>query len=183
METLTLNLSSPLIRHSPYLCSRFMSWFSSTSVARVPMQAIAFGTLPVMSRAQDFPISGTDGALVGFITGKSKVTELAHSVWGSLVQKGDTVVDATCGNGHDMLALLKMVANGSGRGCVYGMDIQRSAIENTSLLLKESVDEDEREMVKLFLVCHSKMETVIPKDTPVSCLFVWFIKRREHQTL
>ncbi|KAH7673811.1 S-adenosyl-L-methionine-dependent methyltransferase protein [Dioscorea alata] len=167
METLTLNLSSPLIRHSPYLCSRFMSWFSSTSVARVPMQAIAFGTLPVMSRAQDFPISGTDGALVGFITGKSKVTELAHSVWGSLVQKGDTVVDATCGNGHDMLALLKMVANGSGRGCVYGMDIQRSAIENTSLLLKESVDEDEREMVKLFLVCHSKMETVIPKDTPV----------------
>lgn len=65
------------------------------------------------------------------------------SVWRSLVQKGDTVVDATCGNGHDTLALLKMVANGSGRGCVYGMDIQQSAIENTSLLLKESVNEDE----------------------------------------
>lgn len=60
METLTLNLSSPLIRHSPHLRSRFMSWFSSTSVARAPMPAIAFGTWPVMSRAQDFPISGNE---------------------------------------------------------------------------------------------------------------------------
>ncbi|KAM0937271.1 putative rRNA methylase, S-adenosyl-L-methionine-dependent methyltransferase [Dioscorea sansibarensis] len=169
METLalTLNLFSPPISHSRHLRSRFMSWFSSTSAGRAPVPAIAFGTSPVMSRAQDFPTSGMDEALVGFITGKSKVTELAHSVWRSIVRKGDTVVDATCGNGHDTLALLKMVANGSGRGCVYGMDIQQSALENTSFLLKESVNEDERELVKLFPVCHSKMETVIPKDTPI----------------
>lgn len=61
-------------------------------------------------------------------------------VWKHVVQKGDTVVDATCGNGYDTLAMLKMVADGSGRGCVYGMDIQKDALENTSSLLNESVN-------------------------------------------
>ena len=53
------------------------------------------------------------------------------------------MVDATCGNGHDTLALLKMVADQSGRGCVYGMDIQTSALENTLSLLEKSVDSNE----------------------------------------
>lgn len=56
------------------------------------------------------------------------------------MQKGDTVVDATCGNGYDTLALLKMVADESGQGCVYGMDIQDSAIESTSSMLENSVN-------------------------------------------
>lgn len=64
-------------------------------------------------------------------------------VWKHVVQKGDTVVDATCGNGYDTLAMLKMVADGSGRGCVYGMDIQKDALENTSSLLNESVNPNE----------------------------------------
>lgn len=64
-------------------------------------------------------------------------------VWKNVIQRGDTVVDATCGNGYDTLALLKMVADESGKGCVYGMDIQRSALESTSSLLEESVDQNE----------------------------------------
>jgi ubiquinone/menaquinone biosynthesis C-methylase UbiE len=62
--------------------------------------------------------------------------------WRNIVQKGDTVVDATCGNGNDTLALLKMVADETGRGRVYGMDIQDSAIENTSSFLKMAVDDE-----------------------------------------
>lgn len=53
------------------------------------------------------------------------------------------MVDATCGNGHDTLALLKMVADESGRGCIYGMDIQNSALENTSSSLEKSVDRNQ----------------------------------------
>lgn len=86
-------------------------------------------------------------------------------VWKHVVQKGDTVVDATCGNGYDTLAMLKMVADGSGRGCVYGMDIQKDALENTSSLLNESVNPIEKELVKLFTICHSRMEEVVPKST------------------
>ncbi|KAJ1263598.1 hypothetical protein BS78_09G198100 [Paspalum vaginatum] len=109
---------------------------------------------------------GVEEAVVGFVTGKKKATEVAHAVWRSIVRKGDVVVDATCGNGNDTLALLKMVADERGQGRVYGMDIQDSAIESTSSFLKMAVDNDQQELVKLFPVCHSRMEEIVPKDTP-----------------
>lgn len=105
--------------------------------------------------------------MAGFVTGKRKATEVAHAVWRSIVLKGDTVVDATCGNGNDTFALLKMVADESGRGRVYGMDIQDSAIDSTSSFLKMAVDSQEMELVKLFPICHSRMEEIVPKDSPV----------------
>lgn len=37
-------------------------------------------------------------------------------------------VDATCGNGHDTLFLAEML---EGKGCIYALDIQEQAIENT----------------------------------------------------
>lgn len=45
---------------------------------------------------------------------------------------GDTVVDATCGNGHDTLAMAKM-----GAGKIYAFDVQETAISNTGSLLKK----------------------------------------------
>ncbi|GJM89025.1 hypothetical protein PR202_ga05621 [Eleusine coracana subsp. coracana] len=114
------------------------------------------------------PTFGVEDAVVGFVTGKRKATEVAHAVWRSIIRKGDTVVDATCGNGNDTLALLKMVADERGQGRVYGIDIQDSAIESTSCFLNMAVDDDrERELVKLFPVCHSRMEDIVPKDSPV----------------
>lgn len=52
-------------------------------------------------------------------------------------------MDATCGNGYDTLAMLKMVADETGKGCVYGLDVQSRALESTSFLLEESADPDE----------------------------------------
>ncbi|GLT91536.1 hypothetical protein SLE2022_094190 [Rubroshorea leprosula] len=92
---------------------------------------------------------------------------LTCRVWKHVVQKGDTVIDATCGNGYDTLEMLKLVADDSGRGCVYGMDIQTEALENTSSLLDGTVNQKERELVKLFTICHSRMEEVIPANTYV----------------
>lgn len=102
-----------------------------------------------------------------FITGRRKATEVAQAVWRSVVRKGDTVVDATCGNGNDTFALLKMVADERGQGRVYGMDIQDSAIQSTSSFLKMAVDSHEMELVKLFSICHSRMEEIVPQDSPV----------------
>ncbi|RRT83975.1 hypothetical protein B296_00005682, partial [Ensete ventricosum] len=91
-------------------------------------------------------------------------------VWKNIIQKGDTVIDATCGNGYDTLALLTMVADESGRGCVYGMDIQQEALENTAALLEISVKENKRKLVKLLKLCHSKMEDIVQNDNSVSNL-------------
>ncbi|XP_068657597.1 tRNA (mnm(5)s(2)U34)-methyltransferase, chloroplastic [Aristolochia californica] len=110
---------------------------------------------------------GLEDGFMGYVTGKRRVTELAHEMWKNIVRKGDTVVDATCGNGHDTLALLKMVSDKSGSGFVYGLDIQSSAIENSSSLLDTSADPDERKLVRLFSICHSRMEEVIPNSTSV----------------
>lgn len=51
--------------------------------------------------------------------------DLAHAYWKQLVRPGDTVVDATCGNGHDSLVLAQLSER------LYAMDIQPSAIAAT----------------------------------------------------
>ncbi|WOL13987.1 hypothetical protein Cni_G22767 [Canna indica] len=119
------------------------------------------------SEAKEFPVAGMEEAFMGFITGKKKATEVAHSVWKNIIQNGDSVIDATCGNGYDTQALLTMVANESGRGYVYGIDIQQEALDNTSYLLETSVEESKRKQVKLFKLCHSKMEDIVQKDMPI----------------
>ncbi|XP_045802747.1 putative rRNA methylase YtqB [Trifolium pratense] len=68
-------------------------------------------------------------------------------VWKHVVQKGDTVIDATCGNGFDTLALLNLVADDdSHNGYVYALDIQKDALDKTSLLLEESLNSNESEL-------------------------------------
>lgn len=71
-------------------------------------------------------------------------------VWKNVLRKGDCAIDATCGNGHDTLALLRMVADDSGSGFIYGFDIQSSALENTRSLLEASVDPDQVLSLSLF---------------------------------
>ncbi|KAK4594887.1 hypothetical protein RGQ29_018569 [Quercus rubra] len=111
----------------------------------------------------DSPLSGMEEVLGSYVFGKKKATEVAHLVWKHVVQKGDTVIDATCGNGYDTLAMVKMVADESARGCVYAMDIQNDALENASTLLEESLNPNEKELVKLLPMCHSKMDKVVPE--------------------
>ncbi|KAL5746602.1 hypothetical protein ACOSP7_027748 [Xanthoceras sorbifolium] len=110
---------------------------------------------------------GLESDLVGYVFGKKKATEVAHLVWKHVVRKGDIVVDATCGNGYDTLAMLKLVADESGTGRVYGLDVQGEALDNTSSLLDETVNRAEKQLVKLFNICHSKIEELVPKDTSV----------------
>ena len=61
------------------------------------------------------------------------------------------MVDATCGNGHDTLVLLKFIADDSGKGCVYAMDIQDSALKSTCSLLDRSVGPSEVLVLQFFL--------------------------------
>lgn len=62
------------------------------------------------------------------------VIQYAHHLLEESVFEGETVIDATCGNGNDTLFLSKLVGD---NGNVIGFDIQEGAIDKTSDLLKE----------------------------------------------
>ncbi|XP_068320790.1 tRNA (mnm(5)s(2)U34)-methyltransferase, chloroplastic isoform X2 [Pyrus communis] len=111
--------------------------------------------------------AASDSVSVSFPKDSPLFVSFLNRVWKHVVQKGDTVIDATCGNGHDTLAMLKMVADESGKGSVYGLDIQEAALQKTSSLLEDSVTPNEKGLVKLFSKCHSKMHEVLPRNTSV----------------
>lgn len=56
------------------------------------------------------------------------ILNFTHYLLEESVAKGDTVIDATCGNGHDTLFLTKLVGE---NGHVFGFDIQDQAVTNT----------------------------------------------------
>ena len=60
---------------------------------------------------------------------------LAAEVLKNAVTPGDTVIDATMGNGHDTLTLCELVGE---NGRVIAFDIQPQAVENTRARLEEA---------------------------------------------
>lgn len=58
----------------------------------------------------------------------------SHTIIQQIIQPGDTVIDATVGNGNDTVFLAELVG---ATGKVYGFDIQSQAIENTKKKLEE----------------------------------------------
>ena len=60
---------------------------------------------------------------------------IAHDVLHQVVREGDTVIDATLGNGHDTLMLAGLVGES---GHVIGFDIQPDAVERTRARLTEA---------------------------------------------
>lgn len=66
---------------------------------------------------------------------KKSLTQLAHNVIARIVKPGDTVVDATAGNGHDTLKLSSLVGEA---GRVIAIDLQSQAISQTSERLTQA---------------------------------------------
>lgn len=65
----------------------------------------------------------------------TKTTDLAMHITLEYIKKGDAVIDATAGNGHDTLLLAEAIGE---NGKVFAFDIQKQALENTEKLLKEN---------------------------------------------
>lgn len=85
------------------------------------------------------------------------VLSFSHSVLEKRVRPGDTVVDATVGNGHDTLFLAKLVGPG---GKVYGFDIQEIALQRT----RERLEKEKAEKnVVLFHCGHEELLDRIPE--------------------
>ena len=62
------------------------------------------------------------------------IINYSHHLLECCVTKGDTVIDATCGNGHDTLFLSELVGP---EGHVISFDIQQQAIGNTQKKMTE----------------------------------------------
>lgn len=76
------------------------------------------------------------------------------------LHKGSTVIDATCGNGNDTLAMAKM-----GAGKIYAFDIQKEAINRTrELLMQENIPLNK---VHLILDSHTNMRKYVTDKAQV----------------
>lgn len=74
----------------------------------------------------------------------------SHQLLTDIVEKGDTVIDATMGNGNDTLFLAKLVDK---TGKVYAFDVQKQAVENTATKLGTAYPQ-----ATLFLAGHEEID-------------------------
>lgn len=64
-----------------------------------------------------------------------KLTEDAHAAVRTVLQSGETAIDATAGNGHDTRFLAELVGP---TGRVFAFDVQPAALARTSALLESA---------------------------------------------
>lgn len=83
---------------------------------------------------------------------------LSHDLLAEILQAGDTVVDATMGNGHDTLFLAQLVGE---TGHVLAYDVQEKALANTK---KRLIAAEEIKQVHLFLRGHETLKTDLPPE-------------------
>ncbi|APH04005.1 tRNA (mnm(5)s(2)U34)-methyltransferase [Bacillus weihaiensis] len=87
-----------------------------------------------------------------------RILPFAKTLLQSTITKGDIVVDATIGNGHDTLFLANLVGE---TGHVYGFDIQDQAIVKTREKLRE---ENVDGYVTLINQGHQHVHSAIPEE-------------------
>src|SRR5690625_7389394 len=63
------------------------------------------------------------------------ILNYAHHLLEESINKGELVIDATCGNGNDTVFLSELVGR---EGHVLAFDIQKQAIQNTKNLLNNN---------------------------------------------
>ncbi len=84
------------------------------------------------------------------------LTDYVHELLREVVQAGDCVIDATAGNGHDTVALARMVGPA---GRVYACDVQPQALERTA----ERLAEQGLGNVVLLQRSHAELAAFIPQ--------------------
>ncbi|GEL68168.1 class I SAM-dependent methyltransferase [Marinilactibacillus psychrotolerans] len=87
-----------------------------------------------------------------------------HHLLAQLVSSGDTVIDATVGNGQDTIKLAQLVGK---TGKVYGFDIQETAIEETKKKVQLT---GLTEQIKLINDGHEKMNDYITDNTKIQAI-------------
>ncbi|AUJ25936.1 16S rRNA (cytosine(1402)-N(4))-methyltransferase [Virgibacillus dokdonensis] len=83
------------------------------------------------------------------------ILHYAHYLLESTIEKNETVIDATCGNGQDTLFLSNVVGK---NGHVLAFDIQEQAIQTTRQLMQEN----QKQNVSIIHDSHEHLEKYLP---------------------
>jgi hypothetical protein len=101
-----------------------------------------------------------------------KHLELSHLLWQKHIKKGSIIVDATLGNGHDTLYLVKNFLTPE-NGLLFGLDIQEKALQKTKILLeKEKISPDLLKKIFLYQQSHENFD-FLQKNNLKADLFVY----------
>ncbi|WP_411825858.1 class I SAM-dependent methyltransferase [Luteolibacter sp. AS25] len=92
-------------------------------------------------------------------------TQLLHHFLETSVQAGETVIDATCGNGHDTLFLARLVGSS---GNVIATDVQQQAIDSTRMRLEQELGFNN---CSTHLLCHSRLREIAEPDSISAIVF------------
>ena len=82
--------------------------------------------------------------------------KLAHFYWKNHLKKKSLAIDCTMGNGFDLLILAKCLL--PLKGTIYGLDIQKKALLNSSKLISKNFTNKERENIHLLLRSHETFD-------------------------
>lgn len=99
---------------------------------------------------------------------------ISHEIIKRIVKPGDTVVDATMGNGNDTFLLAELVGDS---GMVYSFDIQESALESTRKKLEKAKIDG---YVKLVLDGHQNIEKYVPKGIKAVMFNLGYLPKGDH---
>lgn len=89
------------------------------------------------------------------------ILPFARLLLANAAHEGDTVVDATVGNGHDTVYLAELVGPS---GSVYGFDIQKTALDATRDRLQQK---GLQERVALIHDGHEQLGSYIPQERTI----------------
>ncbi len=102
---------------------------------------------------------------------------MARKFVSSCVRIGETVIDATAGNGHDTLFLAQLVGD---QGKVFSFDVQKEAIEKTRQLLER---ENLIGRVALILDSHEHMPEYVHEPVSVIMFNLGYLPGSDHQII
>ncbi|GAA0866234.1 class I SAM-dependent methyltransferase [Paraclostridium tenue] len=107
----------------------------------------------------------------------TKVTDLNKVLLEDVINEGDTVIDATMGNGYDTKYLAQKVGE---NGVVYSFDVQEEAIKSTKKRLEK---ENLLNRVNLILDGHENIDAYVKNE--VSCVLfnLGYLPRAKHQII
>ncbi len=93
---------------------------------------------------------------------KSPHLEYAKNYWKNFLDKTDTAIDATLGNGFDTLYLAKiLIERNDQRGKLICFDIQKKAIESAKLLLRENLKKEHFKNINILQKSHEDLTKFI----------------------
>lgn len=106
-----------------------------------------------------------------------KPLEMAKTVIKDTIRPGETVIDATAGNGHDTVMLAELVG---AEGKVWAFDIQEQALQNTrSRLAAHGL----LQRVELVHGSHGEAERIVPAPVAAAMFNLGYLPGGDHSII